>query len=89
MIIDDLGRALLDLTKRYVICCRVRKVSAHFSMELKELYENALTRTIASIVICCCSLSASFAIGKEMLNFDTFRLFSSSSSRPVSHLSRI
>ena len=33
--------------------------------------------------------SASFAIGKEMLNFDTFRLFSSSTSRPVSHLSRI
>ena len=26
--------------------------------------------------------SASFAIGKEMLNFDTFRLF----SRPVAHL---
>ena len=43
MIIDDLGHALSDLTKRYVICCRVRKVSAHFSMELKELYENALS----------------------------------------------
>ena len=48
MIIDDLGHALSDLTKRYVICCRVRKVSAHFSMELEELYENALSSNSSS-----------------------------------------